>query len=65
MGQGTGASAPSPRAVLLAALFDGARAAVVAGDLDAARVAHEAIGKLLGATPPPMQIAVNLASPSG
>jgi hypothetical protein len=37
--------------VLLAALFDGARAAAMTGDLAAARIAHEAIGKLLGAAP--------------
>ena len=46
-------AAPSPRGALLAALFDGARAAALAGDLDAARIAHEAIGKLLGAAAPP------------
>ena len=49
--------APSPgaqthRAVLLAALFEGARVAVLVGDLDAARIAHDAIGKLLGAAAP-------------
>jgi hypothetical protein len=38
---------PSPRSALLAALFDGARVAVLEGDLDAVRVAHEAIGKLI------------------
>jgi hypothetical protein len=37
--------------VLLAALFDGARDAALTGDLAAARVAHDAIGKLLGAAP--------------
>jgi hypothetical protein len=42
----------SPRAALLAALFEGARVAVLAGDLDTARIAHEAIGKLLGAAEP-------------
>ena len=44
--------AQTPRAVLLAALFEGARGAVLAGDLDAARIAHTAIGKLLGAAEP-------------
>jgi hypothetical protein len=38
----------TPRAALLSALFEGARVAVLAGDLDTARIAHEAIGKLLG-----------------
>lgn len=40
-----------PRSALLAALFDGARAAALSGDLEAARVANEAIGRLLGAAP--------------
>jgi hypothetical protein len=38
----------TPRARLLAALLEGARAAVETGDLAAARVAHEAAGRLLG-----------------
>jgi hypothetical protein len=38
----------TPRGVLLAALLDGARTAAEAGDLAAARVAHEAAGRLLG-----------------
>ncbi len=37
----------SPRATLLAALFDSARRAALAGDLAMARISHEAIGKLL------------------
>ena len=44
--------AQTPRAALLAALFEGARVAVLAGDLETARIAHEAIGKLLGAAEP-------------
>jgi len=39
----------TPRAALLSALFEGARVAVLAGDLDTTRIAHEAIGKLLAA----------------
>ena len=35
---------------MLAALIEAQRAAVAAGDLEAARVAHEAVGKLLGET---------------
>ncbi|MDI1444226.1 hypothetical protein [Polyangium sp. 6x1] len=49
------ASAPSTstptsnhREALLQSLLDAARAAVAAGDLEAARIAHEAAGKLLG-----------------
>lgn len=38
----------SPRAALLAHLAEDLRAAVLAGDVEAARVAHEAIGRLLG-----------------
>ncbi len=45
-------TAASPRAALLAALFDSARGAALSGDLDVARIAHEAIGKLLGAAAP-------------
>jgi hypothetical protein len=48
--------APSPRAALLDHLYTIAREAVAAGDLEAARVAHEAAGKLLAASP---------ASPAG
>jgi hypothetical protein len=36
------------RATLVAQLFEGVRTALEAGDLEAARVAHEAIGRLLG-----------------
>ena len=42
--------APSARATLLEQLLTSARDAVAAGDLEAARIAHEAAGKLL-ATP--------------
>ncbi|XYH94666.1 hypothetical protein ACMHYB_43600 [Sorangium sp. So ce1128] len=34
--------------MLLVQLGEGLRAAIVAGDVETARVAHEAIGKLLG-----------------
>ena len=37
-----------PRAVLLAALAAALPAALAVGDVEAARVAHEAIGRLLG-----------------
>jgi hypothetical protein len=43
--------ATPPRALLLAALLEGARDAADAGDLAAARVAHEAAGRLLGSEP--------------
>ncbi len=43
---------PSPRAALLATLLEGARVAVLAGDLATARIAHETIGKMLGAAEP-------------
>jgi hypothetical protein len=49
-----GAPAPvvtSSRAELLEHLGAGLRLAVAVGDLEAARVAHEAIGRLLGAPP--------------
>ncbi len=45
----------TPRARLLAALLEGARAAVEAGDIAAARVAHEAAGRLLGNDAPPFR----------
>jgi hypothetical protein len=38
-----------PRAALVGALADGMRAALAAGDMEAARIAHETIGRLLGA----------------
>jgi hypothetical protein len=50
----------SPRAVMLAALSAGMTAALSAGDLEAARVAHDAIGRLLGSTAPPAAV-VDLA----
>jgi hypothetical protein len=40
--------APNPRRVLLVHLAEDLREAIVAGDIEAARVAHEAIGRLLG-----------------
>jgi hypothetical protein len=45
---------PSPRAALLEQLLARARDAVAAGDIEAARIAHEAAGKLLAA--PPMEM---------
>ena len=39
----------SPRAALLASLAAGMRAALAAGDVEAARIANEAIGGILGA----------------
>jgi hypothetical protein len=39
---------PNPRAVLLAALLKSAGDLAAAGDVEGARVAHEAAGKLLG-----------------
>jgi hypothetical protein len=42
------------RATLLAHLADDLRAAVLDGDLEAARIAHEAIGRLLGSEPAPL-----------
>ncbi|WP_201770564.1 hypothetical protein [Sorangium cellulosum] len=41
------------RATLLVQLGEGLRAAIVAGDVETARVAHEAIGRLLGGPMPP------------
>ncbi|WP_438031224.1 hypothetical protein [Sorangium sp. So ce233] len=41
----------SPRAVLVAQLGEGLGAAAAAGDVEAVRVAHEAIGRLLGLAP--------------
>lgn len=42
----------SPRTALLEQLFASARDAVAAGDMEAARIAHEAAGKLLAAPMP-------------
>jgi hypothetical protein len=39
-----------PRSALLGQLAEGMREALAAGDVEAARIAHEAIGRLLGAT---------------
>ena len=38
----------SPRAALLASLAEGMRAALATGDVEAARIANEAIGRILG-----------------
>ncbi|WP_437331194.1 hypothetical protein [Sorangium sp. So ce381] len=38
-----------PRTVLLGQLAEGMRAALAAGDVEAARIAYETIGRLLGA----------------
>ncbi|WP_437978286.1 hypothetical protein WMF11_17705 [Sorangium sp. So ce295] len=43
--------APSARAVLVAQLGEGLGAAAAAGDVEAVRVAREAIGRLLGQAP--------------
>ncbi|WP_437523421.1 hypothetical protein WME79_34050 [Sorangium sp. So ce726] len=49
------------RATLLVQLGEGLRAAIVAGDVEAARVAHDAIGRLLGAlTPPQDEVAADV-----
>jgi len=42
-------AAGNPRAAMLTALLEAQRVALEAGDLEAARVAHEAVGRLLGA----------------
>ena len=39
----------SLRATLLASLAEGMRAALAAGDMEAARIAHETVGRLLSA----------------
>ncbi|KYF71450.1 hypothetical protein BE15_17290 [Sorangium cellulosum] len=39
--------------MLLEQLGEGLRVAIVPGDVETARVAHEAIGRLLGAPAPP------------
>jgi hypothetical protein len=39
----------TPRTALIAALADGVKSAIAAGDIDAARVAWEAMGRLIGA----------------
>ena len=56
-----GSVPPSPRATLLAALSAGMTAALAVGDVEAARAAHEAIGKLLGAPGAPAAV-VDLAA---
>jgi len=45
---------------MLAALSAGMTSALAAGDLEAARIAHDAIGRLLGSTAPPSAV-VDLA----
>ncbi|WP_437621795.1 hypothetical protein [Sorangium sp. So ce1151] len=44
----SGTNPPNPRAALVAALTDGIKVAAFAGDLEAARVASEALAQLLG-----------------
>ena len=51
----------SPRAVMLAALSAGMTSALAVGDMEAARVAHEAIGRLLGSPSTPAGV-VDLAA---
>ncbi|WP_437851535.1 hypothetical protein [Sorangium sp. So ce363] len=48
------------RATLLVQLGEGLRAAIVAGDVETARVVHEAIGRLLGAPAPEGETAVDV-----
>jgi len=48
VGDGRSLAPASPRAVMIEHLSRGMTAALATGDVDAARVAHEAIGKLLG-----------------
>jgi hypothetical protein len=43
--------AANPRTVLLEQLTAGMSAAIAVGDLEVARIAHEAIGRLLGLAP--------------
>jgi len=50
-GASPGAPAASPRLALLASLLEAVRTAAAAGDMEAARIAHEAAGKLLSARP--------------
>jgi hypothetical protein len=47
IGQDPGQRGESPRGALIAALTSAVRDAAAAGDLGAARVAHEALGRLL------------------
>jgi hypothetical protein len=49
--QTSASTTSSPRTALLERLFASARDAVAAGDMEAARIAHEAAGKLLAAAP--------------
>jgi hypothetical protein len=51
----------SPRAAILAALSAALPACLAVGDVEAARVAHEAIGRLLGSTGTPAAV-VDLAA---
>ena len=46
--EAAGGGGASPRAVMLGHLSADMDAAIAAGDVEAARVAHEAIGRLLG-----------------
>ncbi|NUQ72077.1 MAG: hypothetical protein HUU21_00660 [Polyangiaceae bacterium] len=52
----------SPRTALLVHLAEDLKAAIEAGDLEAARVAHEAIGRLLGSTAAKNATVVDLAT---
>ncbi len=47
---GSGALSVNPRAELIAHFFTAATRALDAGDMEGARIAHEAAGKLLAAT---------------
>ncbi|WP_159397658.1 tyrosine-type recombinase/integrase [Sorangium cellulosum] len=61
VGEGVGARGASVRAMLLVQLGEGLAAAIVAGDVESARVAHEAIGRLLGGpTPPQGEVAADV-----
>ncbi|WP_437961337.1 hypothetical protein WME76_17980 [Sorangium sp. So ce119] len=51
-----------PRTVLLGQLAEGMRAALAAGDVEAARIAHETIGRLLGAPGADAAAVIDLAA---
>jgi hypothetical protein len=53
---------PSPRAGLVAALTETITTAAAAGDLHAARVAHEALGRLLAEPEPGASEVADLAT---
>ena len=54
------ATSQSPRARLVAALTEAISAAMAAGDLHAARVAHEALGRLLEEPEPGAPVVADL-----